>query len=100
MFCSYQWSFSLIVKVHQRFLEGPDGILGGGIKRVEINTTLVGLEGASMDVLVIAQVNLGKVVQSICHFFNGILNNLESRNMLQSVGFMQSVDVVGVVDLN
>jgi len=89
----------LIVEVHQRFLEGPDGIIVSSLERVEINTAIVRLVGASMDVLVFAQVNLGKVVESICNFFNCILNNLEGRNMLQFVGFMQSVDVISMVDL-
>lgn len=89
----------LIVEIHQRFLEGPDGIIVSGLERVKINLAIMGLVGTSMDVLIFAQVNLGKVVESVCNLFNSILNNLEGRNMLQSVGFMQSVDVVGMVDL-
>lgn len=89
----------LVDKVHQRLLEGPDGVLGSGIERVKVDTAIVVLVGASVDILVFAQVDLGKVVEAISYLFNGILNDLEGRDVLELVCLMQSVDVVSMMDL-
>jgi len=89
----------LVVEVDQRLLEGPDGILRGGIKRVKVNTAIVGLVGASMNVFVVAQIDLGKVVEPICNLFYGILNDLESSDMLESICFMQSMNMICMMDL-
>jgi hypothetical protein len=89
----------LVVEVDQRLLEGPDGILRGGIKRVKVNTAIVGLVGASMNVFVFAQIDLGKVVEPICNLFYGILNDLESSDMLEPICFMQSMNMICMMDL-